>query len=77
MNAAPELASLVEQPFELLREMERRARAAVAGKAGGEIPEEWTGIGFRIGQENFVADREQVSPCLQPSSDGGLPAGAI
>jgi twitching motility protein PilI len=64
MNAAPELAALVEQPFELLREMERRARAAVAGKAGGEIPEEWTGIGFRIGQENFVADREQVREVL-------------
>lgn len=64
MNAATELAALVEQPFELLREMERRSRAAVAGKTTGEIPEEWVGIGFSIGQENFVADREQVREVL-------------
>ena len=64
MNAATELAALVEQPFELLREMERRSRAAVAGKTTGEIPEEWVGIGFSIGQENFVADRDQVREVL-------------
>ena len=64
MNAAPDLSTLVEQPFELLRELERRSRAAIAGKGTGEIPEEWTGIGFRIGQESFVADREQVREVL-------------
>lgn len=64
MNAATELAALVERPFELLREMERRSRAAVAGKTTGEIAEEWVGIGFSIGQENFVADRDQVREVL-------------
>ena len=64
MNATQDLASLVEHPFELLREMERRSRAAVAGKAGGDVSEEWVGIGFRIGQENFVADRNQVREVL-------------
>jgi twitching motility protein PilI len=64
MGATPELAALVDQPFELLREMERRSRAAVAGKGAGEIPEEWVGVGFRIGQENFVADRNQVREVL-------------
>lgn len=64
MNAATELATLVDQPFELLREMERRSRAAIAGKTTGEIPEEWVGIGFNIGQENFVADRDQVREVL-------------
>ena len=64
MTASTELASLVEQPFALLREIERKARAAVAGEGTGEISEEWTGIGFRIGQENFVADREQVREVL-------------
>jgi twitching motility protein PilI len=49
----PELAALVEQPFELLEELERRSRAAFAGKGG-----------FRIGQEQFVASRDQVGEVL-------------
>ena len=64
MNASPKLSSLVDQPFGLLKELERRSRAAIAGKATGETPEEWTGIGFRIGQEFFVADRDQVREVL-------------
>jgi len=64
MNASPELAALTQQPFALLREMERRSRSAVAGKTTGEIAEEWVGIGFRIGQENFVANRDQVREVL-------------
>lgn len=64
MNASTELAALVEQPFALLQELERRSRIAVAGKTTGDIPEEWVGIGFRIGQENFVADRDQVREVL-------------
>jgi len=64
MSAAVELEALIEQPFELLQEMERRSRAALAGKAGGELPSEWVGIGFRIGQEQFVADRNQVREVL-------------
>jgi twitching motility protein PilI len=64
MNAIADLAALVEQPFELLRELERRSRAAVAGKGTGDVSEEWVGIGFRMGQENFVADRNQVREVL-------------
>jgi twitching motility protein PilI len=64
MNVSPELAALIEQPFALLQELERRSRIAVAGKTTGDIPEEWVGIGFRIGQENFVADRDQVREVL-------------
>ena len=64
MNSKANLATLVDRPFDLLREIERRSRAAVAGQTGGDVPEEWVGIGFRIGQENFVADREQVREVL-------------
>ena len=64
MSAAQDLASLVEQPFELLREMERQSRVAVAGKGAGDSANEWVGIGFRIGQENFVAARDQVREVL-------------
>ena len=64
MSAAPNLPDLVAQPFELLREIERRSRVAVAGKSSGELAEEWVGIGFRIGEEYFVAQREQVREVL-------------
>ncbi len=64
MSSSPELAALIEQPFELLRELERRSRIALAGKGSGELADEWVGIGFRIGQENFVADRNQVREVL-------------
>jgi twitching motility protein PilI len=64
MNAPPELDALLEQPFELLQELERRSRAALAGQGSGSITQEWVGIGFRIGQEQFVAGREQVREVL-------------
>lgn len=64
MNAAVQLDSLIEQPFDLLLEIERRSRAAMSGQLGGDMPSEWVGIGFRIGQEQFVADRNQVREVL-------------
>lgn len=64
MNSGVELAALVEQPFELLQELERRSRAALSGKATGGLQEEWVGIGFRIGQEQFVANRDEVREVL-------------
>jgi twitching motility protein PilI len=64
MNEAVNLEALVDQPFALLQEMERRSRAAVSGKGSGDQPSEWVGIGFRIGQEQFVADRDQVREVL-------------
>ena len=64
MAKTPQLAALVEQPFELLEELERRSRAAFAGKGSDGLPEEWVGIGFRIGQEQFVASRDHVREVL-------------
>jgi twitching motility protein PilI len=64
MSAPVELASLVKQPFELLREIERRSITAHSGAGGGAMPAEWVGIGFRIGDEQFVASREQVREVL-------------
>ncbi len=60
---AVELAQLVEQPFELLKEIERRSLSAQSGIADSEA-REWTGIGFRIGEERFVAAREEVREVL-------------
>lgn len=60
-----ELATLSEEPFKLLVELERLARAAVAKREGGEgIEGEWVGVGFRIGGEQFVAPRVQVREVL-------------
>ena len=64
MTATNDLTAMIEQPFELLQELERRSRAALAGQGAGPISEEWVGIGFRIGEEQFVAHREEVREVL-------------
>ena len=64
MSDSGDLAALVKQPFELLAEIERRSRQAHSGQGSGAIPTEWVGVGFRIGEEQFVASREQVREVL-------------
>jgi twitching motility protein PilI len=64
MSNSADLAALVEQPFALLQEMEHRSRAAHAGASSGALPAEWVGVAFRIGEEQFVASREQVREVL-------------
>lgn len=64
MSEPADLAKLVEQPFELLAEIERRSRQAHAGEGAGGMPAEWVGVGFRIGDEQFVAGRDQVREVL-------------
>ena len=60
-----ELRSLVDEPFALLLELERRARAAMnAAGESGDASEEWVGIAFRIGSESFVAGRNDVREVL-------------
>lgn len=50
-----------ESPFDLLLDLERRARAAVAAREGtGGAIDEWVGIGFRLGAESFVCARNDV-----------------
>ena len=64
MSGSADLAALVEQPFELLQEIERRSRAVHADGGSGATPAEWVGVGFRIGEEQFLASREQVREVL-------------
>lgn len=74
MSTEADLAALVQQPFELLQELERRSRQAIAGKGTGALPAEWVGIGFRIGQEQFVVDRNEVREVLMlPESTTRVP----
>lgn len=64
MVADAPLSSLRARPYELLREMERRARDSVGAEGGGE-QSEWVGIGFRLGDDRFVASREEVREVMQ------------
>jgi twitching motility protein PilI len=64
MSKPVDLAALIEQPFELLAEIERRSRQAHSGQGGAGMPSEWVGVGFRIGEEHFVAGRDQVREVL-------------
>jgi twitching motility protein PilI len=64
MSESAGLAALAAQPFELLQEIERRSRAAHSGPGAGASADEWVGVGFRIGEEQFVASREQVREVL-------------
>lgn len=59
------LHALADQPFELLLELERRARAAAAAREGAPASaDEWVGIGFRLGAERFVTSRGDVREVL-------------
>ena len=57
--------SLRDRPFELLRELDRRARIAAQGQpetvASGA---EWVGVAFRLGGEAFLIAREETREVL-------------
>lgn len=59
------LEALRHSPFELLLELERRARASIAAREGSHASDEdWVGIGFRLGAESFVTERGEVREVL-------------
>lgn len=65
MHGANGLRALRERPYELLRELDRRARAAAQGQpesvAAGP---EWVGVAFRLGGEAFLLAREETREVL-------------
>jgi twitching motility protein PilI len=61
MEDAGSLRSLRDRPYELLRELDRRARAAAQGKPDAAASgAEWVGIAFRLGGEAFLLAREET-----------------
>ncbi|TDJ47529.1 MAG: purine-binding chemotaxis protein CheW [Gammaproteobacteria bacterium] len=59
------LRSLKDHPFDLLREIERRSKTALAGATGIDVNvEEWVGIGFRLGDEQFIVARDSIREVL-------------
>jgi len=67
--AGTDLRTLREQPFDLLRELERRSRVALAGAAGDDINiDEWVGVGIRLGSERLVIARDEIAEILMVPS---------
>ena len=55
------LRALRDRPFELLKELDRRARAASQGQPEAAASgAEWVGIAFRLGGEAFLLAREET-----------------
>ena len=50
------LKALIGRPYELLVELERRAKAAIAVRQGDDVAtDEWVGIGFRLVTDVAIA----------------------
>ncbi|HEX2585014.1 MAG TPA: chemotaxis protein CheW [Steroidobacteraceae bacterium] len=64
-TSAASLRTLIDNPFELLLEMERRARAMHAGQSEeAQAGTEWVGVSFRLGGETFMVAREETREVL-------------
>jgi twitching motility protein PilI len=68
MQPAESLKSLRDRPFELLLELERRARAVAAGAREAGAGRDWIGVAFRMGGETFLVARDEAREIM------GLPA---
>jgi twitching motility protein PilI len=70
MSKSTDLSTLINRPFELLQEMERRALSSAAG--GGNVDQqhaEYVGIGFRLGDEQFLVPRDEIREVLTVPTD--------
>jgi len=61
VDANPQsLSEFADDPFELLRQMERRSRLGLVAAGGDGEAVEWVGIGCLLGDERFLVQRGQV-----------------
>lgn len=61
MENPVDLRSLRDRPYELLRELDARARKAALGVQDAAVTgPEWVGIAFRLGGEAFLLAREET-----------------
>lgn len=66
-RGASGLAAWADDPWQLLQEMERRARdARIGGDADGASDFEWSGIAFRVGELSLLTPRDEVAEVLIP-----------
>ena len=55
------LARFRDKPFDLLREMERLGSLALGdGISPGSDSQEWVGIGFKLANEKFLVERDEI-----------------
>lgn len=72
---APAVAT--REPIDLLLDYERRlAEAGARLPAREEVKDRWSGIGFRIGDQRFVASMEEVREVLDPPTCTRVPGTA-
>jgi twitching motility protein PilI len=65
MSTTASLKALRDKPFELLRELEKLARAALTGQGRDAANErEWVGVAFRMSSESFLVAREETREVL-------------
>lgn len=63
------LRALKDSPFELLQELEKRSRLALAGATSMDADaEEWVGIGCLLGSERFLVARNEVREVMMMPS---------
>ena len=55
-----ELRSLAQQPFQLLVEMDQRLQARITDVAGTEGGNAWVGLGFRMGEQEYLAPQREI-----------------
>jgi twitching motility protein PilI len=70
------LTDLVDKPFQLLQELDRRSRQAAAGRqmdSGLETADEWVGVGIRMGDHNILVERDEVREVLPMPSVARVP----
>ena len=75
MEKRIELRSLRDRPYELLRELDARARGAAQGAQEVAVTgPEWVGIAFRLGGEAFLLAREETREVMSyPTSVTRVP----
>jgi twitching motility protein PilI len=75
MTGAGDLRALRDRPYELLREIDRRAHAAAEGKPeAAPSGTEWVGVAFRLGGEAFLIAREETREVMgYPASVTRIP----
>lgn len=72
MTTRPQGASLTA--FELLLDIDRRCRLLVADQPPqGTRPQQWSGIGFRIAGQWFVAPMGEVAEVLREPRSSRVP----
>ena len=68
MQPVTSLKSLRDRPFELLLELESRAKTAAAGARESAAGQAWIGVAFRLGGETFLVARDEAREIM------GVPA---